>query len=87
MTKKAVWFHILEVCTLSPTDADHDGYVGNCASASGGGGWWWSDYCGDAGLNGVYGDSDRGQGLVWYPITAANHTLSLVEMKVRRVRK
>uniref|UniRef100_A0A8C4N2V4 Angiopoietin like 4 n=1 Tax=Eptatretus burgeri TaxID=7764 RepID=A0A8C4N2V4_EPTBU len=74
---------------FSTRDRDHDSKVnGNCAEIHSGG-WWFSD-CGDASLNGVLLNEQRGsgrkwrcRGMLWKPWTGRKHIIRTTTMMLR----
>ncbi|WAQ95208.1 TL5A-like protein [Mya arenaria] len=68
---------------FSTYDRDNDAYSGNCAEKLHGA--WWYDSCHVSNLNGDYGNTAYAQGLTWWPWTGFYASLSITEMKVRRV--
>ncbi|XP_045187762.2 techylectin-5A-like [Mercenaria mercenaria] len=54
----------------------------NCAKYYNGG--WWFSNCHNANLNGEYGSTESGHGIMWYSVTGLTQSLSVTEMKIKR---
>ena len=64
-------------------DQDNDPYKLNCADVYHGG-WWYMDGCHQSNLNGEFGNTNRGEGIVWYSWKGHYESLTMSEMKIRR---
>ena len=64
-------------------DSDNDpSSTTNCAIYYTGA--WWYASCHDSNLNGLYGSSESGKGLIWYTFTGLTDSLAKTEIKIKR---
>ncbi|XP_019643647.1 PREDICTED: uncharacterized protein LOC109484728 isoform X2 [Branchiostoma belcheri] len=69
---------------FSTYDDDNDNEAdGSCAVRFHGA--WWYNACGESNLNGEYGGTDFGKGVVWNSFRGMRESLKFTEMKVRPV--
>ena len=67
--------------TTKDSDNDGDNY-NNCAVLFPGA--WWYENCLYSNLNGLYGSSVYGEGVLWVTLTSSSNSLLSTEMKIRR---
>ncbi|XP_060560030.1 CUB and sushi domain-containing protein 3-like isoform X2 [Ruditapes philippinarum] len=68
---------------FSTKDNDNDpSSTTNCAVLYTGA--WWYEACHDSNLNGMYGSSESGKGVIWFTISGITESLLKTEMKIKR---
>ncbi|XP_019643095.1 PREDICTED: uncharacterized protein LOC109484279 [Branchiostoma belcheri] len=72
----------LNLMKFSTYDNDNDNLAdGSCAVRFHGA--WWYNACGESNLNGEYGSTEYGKGVVWKTFRGMRESLKFTEMKVR----
>ena len=66
---------------FSTFDRDNDNSKRNCAKFLRTG--WWMNNCTKANLNGVWNGTQKGGGVMWFPLTGYDKSVEYTEMKVR----
>lgn len=68
---------------FSTHDRDSTTYGDGCATVFHGA--WWYNRCHHSNLNGAYGSTAFGKGVVWFPWLGQQYSLKISEMKIRRI--
>jgi len=68
--------------SFSTRDQDNDAYSGSCATTYKGA--WWYDSCHESNLNGLYGNTEYGQGINWRHWRGYHYSMRFTEMKIRQ---
>ncbi|KAK6966020.1 BgMFREP19.1 [Biomphalaria glabrata] len=69
---------------FSTFDRDNDEHSSNCA-VSYTGAWWYHSPCHSCNLNGKWGSSVHGKGVIWYKLSRFDSSVSFTEMKIREI--